>query len=77
MLRYPRGVHLRDENLFHGAKARANVNGKLSQEFVIEGQGCLVEPYLFFIINELLNVTIKAQQPAGKLQGIKLPRSNS
>ncbi len=51
--------------LFHGAKARVNVNGKLSQEFVIQGQGCLVEPDLFFIINELVNVTIKAQQPAG------------
>jgi len=41
--------------LFDGDKARVNVNGKLSQEFFIERQGCLVERYLFFIINELLN----------------------
>lgn len=35
--------------LFDGDKARVNVNGKLSQEFVIERQGCLVERYYFLL----------------------------
>jgi hypothetical protein len=50
--------------LFHNATARVNVNGQSTQAFRIEQgvrQGCLVAPYLFLVIGEILNFTIKRE----------------
>jgi hypothetical protein len=62
--------------LFEGAAARTSVNGQATQPFSIQQgvrQGCPLAPYLFLVIGEILNFTIKREVQQGRIQGIHLP----
>jgi hypothetical protein len=62
--------------LFYEARASVSINGRLTQKFVItQGvrQGCPLAPYLFLIIGEVLNMSVKAEVHAGRIRGIMLP----
>jgi hypothetical protein len=62
--------------LFRDARACVSVNGRLTEKFTItQGvrQGCPLAPYLFLIIGEVLNMSIKAEASIGHIRGITLP----
>jgi hypothetical protein len=49
--------------LFANVEVAINLNGKMTKTFEIRRrvkQGCLIAPYLFFIIGEVLNVMVKS-----------------
>lgn len=63
--------------MFIGTITKVNVN-KFSKDFCIEKgvwHGCPLAPYLFLVVGEALDATIKEKQWLGRLQGIKFPRS--
>jgi hypothetical protein len=62
--------------LFVDASASVKVNGNVSPAFVIERgmqQGCPLAPYLFFIVAEVLNASVKQAEGIGLVKGIQLP----
>jgi hypothetical protein len=62
--------------LFKNASATVKVNGSQTGSFDISRevrQGCLLAPYLFLIVAEVMNVMIKAEVDVGLVKGIKLP----
>jgi hypothetical protein len=64
--------------MFIGTIAKVNINDKFSKKNCIERgvwHRCPLAPYLFLVVGEALNATIKEKQRLGKLQGIKLPSS--
>jgi hypothetical protein len=65
--------------MFTRTIAKMNIN-KLSKDFCIERgvwHGCPLAPYLFLVVGENVDATIKEKQWLGRLQGIKLPRSKN
>lgn len=62
--------------LFYDAKAAVKVNGSQSSLLSIERgvrQGCPLAPYLFLIVAEALNATVKSGVSSGTVKGIKFP----
>jgi exonuclease III len=62
--------------LFHNAAARVSLNGKSTSAFPIQQgvrQGCPLAPYLFLVVGEILNHTIKREVHRGRIKGIELP----
>jgi hypothetical protein len=62
--------------LFQQAQARIVVNGKTTQTFpILQGvrQGCPLAPYLFLVIGEILNFTMKREVQKRHIKGIQLP----
>lgn len=58
------------------ANTCVNVNGRSTKKFEIqEGvrQGCPIVPYLFLIIGEILNESIKREVAVGNIRGISMP----
>jgi hypothetical protein len=55
------------------------VNDRLTRKFSIHQgvkQGCPLVPYLFLIIGEVLNLSVKAEERIGRIRRISLPGSN-
>jgi hypothetical protein len=66
--------------MFIGTITKVNINNKFSKDFCIEmgvWHMCPLALYLFLVVGEVLNATIKEKQGLWKLQGIKLPRSKN
>jgi hypothetical protein len=62
--------------LFFQVEACVSINGRTTDKFRIgQGvrQGCLLAPYLFLIVGEVLNLNIKQEVAAGRFKGIRLP----
>jgi hypothetical protein len=62
--------------LFTGATASVCVNGTTSKPFQLSRgvrQGCLMAPYLFLIVGEILNIQLQEAAQEGQIKGIKLP----
>jgi hypothetical protein len=62
--------------LFQHAAAHVSVNGKSTAAFpILQGvqQGCPLAPYLFLIIGEILNHSLKRVSSQGRIKGIWLP----
>jgi hypothetical protein len=62
--------------LFHDAAAQVCVNGQVTEPFSIQQgvrQGCPLAPYLFLIVGEILNYSIKREVRLGRIRGIELP----
>jgi hypothetical protein len=62
--------------LFQDAAARVIVNGHTTQAFLIQQgvrQGCPLAPYIFLVVGEILNHTIKREVHRGRICGINLP----
>ena len=60
---------------FEGVKAAVLVNGSKTSSFPIQcgvWQGCLIVPYLFFLIGVALNLTTKRLAILGELSGLRL-----
>jgi hypothetical protein len=61
--------------LFEDASAGISVNGGQSKQFrIMRGvrQGCLLAPYLFLLMQEVLNLLAKKAEAEGKMKGIRL-----
>jgi hypothetical protein len=64
--------------LFSGVAAGVSVNGGQSIKFQIKRgvrQGCPLAPYLFLLVQEVLNLVVKNAEAKGKIKGIRLPDS--
>lgn len=64
--------------LFSGAIASVSVNGKRTPKFPIRQglrQGCPLAPYLFFIVGEILNISLKKEVNIGRIRGVDIPNS--
>lgn len=62
------------------AKASININGVISPAFKIERgvrQGCPLAPFLFLVMGEALHVKVRLAQAQGRIQGVKLLRSET
>ena len=62
------------------AAAAININGIISPSFRIERgvrQGCPLAPLLFLIIGEALHANVRFAQAQGRIQGVKIPRSEA
>jgi hypothetical protein len=62
--------------LFKNAAARVSINGQSSQAFPIQQglrQGCPLAPYLFLVVGEILNHSLKREVQQGRFKGIDLP----
>jgi uncharacterized coiled-coil protein SlyX len=62
--------------LFHQAEACVSINGRITKKFQhAQGvrQGCPLAPYLFLIVGEVLNLTLKKEVADGRIRGIRLP----
>jgi hypothetical protein len=62
--------------LFLNAEACVSINGRTTGNFPVgQGvrQGCPLAPYLFLVIGEVLNLTIKEEARVGRICGIRLP----
>jgi hypothetical protein len=62
--------------LFHEAAASIKVNNSHSTVFQIKRgvrQGCPLAPYLFLIVDEVLNSMVKDEMAEGWIRGITLP----
>ena len=62
--------------LFRDASASVKINGSSSPAFAIERgvrQGCLLAPYLFLLVAEVLNAMVKRGMEQGQVKGVKLP----
>jgi hypothetical protein len=65
--------------MFIGTIAKVNIN-KFSKDFCIERgvwHGCPLALYLFLMVVENVDATIKEKQWLGRLQGIKFLRSKN
>ena len=66
--------------LFGHAWAYVNLNGTPCKEFIVERgvtQGCPLAPYIFLIIEEVLNHIIRQGMKEGRTIGVKFPRCNN
>lgn len=64
--------------LFEGAEASVCVNRRRTSKFpILQGvrQGCPLAPYLFLIVGEVLNSSLKCEVSRGRIRGIDLPNS--
>jgi hypothetical protein len=64
--------------LFGEANACVSVNGRLTRKFPVRQgvrQDCPLAPYLFLLVGGVLNLSIKAEERAGRIRGISLPGS--
>jgi hypothetical protein len=62
--------------LFNGMTASVCVNGIPSKPFPVSRdvrQGCPIAPYLFLLVEEVLNVQFQQAAQVGNIRGIKLP----
>lgn len=64
--------------LFTEAEASVCVNGRRNSKFpILQGvrQECPLAPYLFFIVGEILNLSLKKEVQLGRIHGIDIPNS--
>jgi exonuclease III len=65
--------------LFTGATVRVNINQGHTKTFRLARgvrQGCPLAPYLFILVQEILNNMVKKSESEDKIRGILLPGSN-
>jgi hypothetical protein len=63
--------------LYGNAWASMNLNGTPRKEFIVERrvkQGCPLAPYIFLIVEEVLNHIIRQGMKEGGTLGVKFPR---